>query len=155
MCLMLLNLLLHLELAKRLISPRCQHFVCHHSLHQALLGCDDNAWLFHSAPTARCQHGWHLPGASLSSGHRPGTNHGAQHQHNLHHRWVWQLVADSESQFQVCFIATVVYCVIAGSPSDSRALGGLQRVGRIWLSAGTHLSSWCLFFCPEKEEYMI
>lgn len=83
-------------------------FLCRYSSHQALLRGDDTAGLFHPAPAAGCQHGWHLLGASLSAGHRPGANHSAQHQHNLHHRWVWQPVADSESQFQVCFLATLV-----------------------------------------------
>lgn len=89
--------------------------LCRYSSHQALLRGDDTAGLLHPAPAARCQHGWHLPGASLSAGHWPGANHSTQHQHNLHHRWVWQPVADNESQFQVCFLATVVCCQTASS----------------------------------------
>lgn len=82
-------------------------FMCRCSSYQALLRGDGAAGLFHPTPAARRQHGWHLPGASLSAGHWPGANHSTQHQHNLHHRWVWQLVTDSESHLQVCFLATV------------------------------------------------
>lgn len=115
-------------------------FMCCRSSYKALLRGDDAAGLFHPTPAAGRQHGWHLPGASLSAGHWPGANHSTQHQHNLHHRWVWQAVTDSESQFQVGFLATVVChvrepapgwwvaSVLAGVPAV--ALFRLQRTKR-------------------------
>jgi len=72
-----------------LTSTCCQN-VCCSSSQQALLRGDGTAGLFHPTPAAGCRHGWHFSGASLPAEHWARANHSAQHQHNLHHRWVWQ-----------------------------------------------------------------
>lgn len=116
-------------------SPRWQHVLCLRRSYQALLGRDATARLLHPTAAAGCQHGWHLPGASLSAGHRPGANHSTQHQHNLHHRWVMQT-----SSLSVEFVFWRL-CVITGS----RCLGGLYCVGRAWFLAAGASSARVLF----------
>lgn len=127
-------------------------FPCHYSSHQALLRRDDSSGLFHPAPAAWRQHGWHLSWASLSPGHQPGANHSAQHQHNLHHRWVWQIVSLSCK-----FVVWQLLRVTVGSQSESQVPGGRVGGGCMggWSSAcwqdflADALWSLC---CPEQME---
>lgn len=124
-------------------------FLCRYSSHQALLWGDDTAGLFHPAPAAGRQHGWHFPGASLFTGHRPGANHSAQHQHNLHHWWVWQPATVSVSSLfsGKCCLSSLAVCQTA----SSWVLGSLQCAGRVSFLAVALWSSLC-FFIPEKRQ---